>query len=349
MDYNLSNKNDSQKKKYEEIIAQNNKKYLKLNEEIKKIRAGKEGTIQDRQFAILELQIRQEEIERDTIAKEQAIANLYVREMEENLIQRRKNKEISVQEFANEQHNIKEYRMMIATKEAIEDYDNEATILKMKLKLEYMKKSMGKLSKEQADKNIAEMQKNLTDNEEYRQSEEEDLSKQNFEYKKRNLYYQKNSGQISTNDLKQKLEELEQKKGNMPTEKEFKEILNDLTNKYLEQPQQLQEYKREVSSRDGFNTAFNWEQDKKQNINKNHQRGVYHTVQEYNNKTFNYGLNVPEGQDYLEYVGSKLGEDYARGTQGEKAELAKQLANLKIHMNMVILLVDMIIQNCCYN
>ena len=85
MDYNLSQKNDNQKKQYESIIEQNNKKYLKLAEEIKTIRAGKEGTAQDRQFAILELQIQQEEIERDTVAKEQAIANLYVREMEENL------------------------------------------------------------------------------------------------------------------------------------------------------------------------------------------------------------------------------------------------------------------------
>ena len=73
-----------------------------------------EGTAQDRQFAILELQIQQEEIERDTVTKEQAIADLYVREMEENLTQRRMNKEISAQEFSNEIHNIREYRSMIS-------------------------------------------------------------------------------------------------------------------------------------------------------------------------------------------------------------------------------------------
>ena len=134
MDYNLSQKNDNKKKQYESIIEQNNKKYLKLAEEIKNIRAGKEGTAQDRQFAILELQIQQEEIERDTVVKEQAIANLYVREMEENLTQRRMNKEISVQEFSNEIHNIREYRSMISIKNSIEDYDNESTILEMKLR-----------------------------------------------------------------------------------------------------------------------------------------------------------------------------------------------------------------------
>lgn len=65
MDYTLSDKNDSQKKQYESIIEQNNKKYFKLAEEIKNIKAGKEGTAQNRQFAILELQIQQEEIERE--------------------------------------------------------------------------------------------------------------------------------------------------------------------------------------------------------------------------------------------------------------------------------------------
>ena len=51
MDYALSGKNDNQKSKYEEYNrTKNNKKYLKLAEEIKKLRARKEGTFQERQF-----------------------------------------------------------------------------------------------------------------------------------------------------------------------------------------------------------------------------------------------------------------------------------------------------------
>ena len=336
MEYNLSQKNDNQKKQYESIIEQNNKKYLKLAEEIKNIRAGKEGTAQDRQFAILELQIQQEEIERDTVAKEQAIANLYVREMEENLTQRRINKEISAQEFSNEIHNIREYRSMIATKNSIEDYDNEATILEMKLRLEHMKKSMGKLPKEQADKNIAEMEQTLSDNEEYRQDEVDDLAKQNFEYKRRNLYYQRNSGEISTDELKQKLEELEQTKGKIPIEKEFEEMLNDLSEKHLEQPQQSQEYEREVSNRDGINYSHYWEQNKNQDINEWHDNCVYHHVQDFDNKTFEYGLHAPSDTTahYVEYVGERLGKEYARGAKGEKADLARQFAMLEVQGRM---------------
>lgn len=336
MDYTLSDKNDNQKKKYESIIEQNNKKYFKLAEEIKNIRAGKEGTAQDRQFAILELQIQQEEIERDTVTKEQAIADLYVREMEENLTQRRMNKEISAQEFSNEIHNIREYRSMISLNSNIEDYDIESTILQMKLRLEHMKKSMGKVPKEQADKNIAEMEQTLSDNEEYRQDEVNELAKQNFEYKRRNLYYQRNSGEISTEELKQKLEELEQTKGKIPTKKEFEEMLNDLSEKHLEQPQQSQEYEREVSNRDCINYSYYWEQNKNQDINEWHDNCVYHHVQDFDNKTFEYGLHAQSDTtaQYVEYVGERLGEEYARGAKGEKAELAKQFAMLEVQGRM---------------
>lgn len=336
MEYNLSQKNDNQKKQYESIIEQNNKKYFKLAEEIKNIRAGKEGTAQDRQFAILELQIQQEEIERDTVTKEQAIADLYVREMEENLTQRRINKEISAQEFSNEIHNIREYRSMISINSNIEDYDIESTILQMKLRLEHMKKSMGKVPKEQADKNIAEMEQTLSDNEEYRQDEVNELAKQNFEYKRRNLYYQRNSGEISTDELKQKLEELEQTKGKIPTKKEFEEMLNDLSEKHLEQPQQSQEYEREVSNRDGINYSHYWEQNKNQDINEWHDNCVYHHIQDFDNKTFEYGLHAPSDTtaNYVEYVGERLGEEYARGAKGEKAELARQFAMLEVQGRM---------------
>ena len=336
MEYNLSQKKDNQKNQYESIIEQNNKKYFKLAEEIKNIRAGKEGTAQDRQFAILELQIQQEEIERDTVTKEQAIADLYVREMEENLTQRRMNKKISAQEFSNEIHNIREYRSMISINSNIEDYDIESTILQMKLRIEHMKKSMGKVPKEQADKNIAEMEQTLSDNEEYRQDEVNELAKQNFEYKRRNLYYQRNSGEISTDELKQKLEELEQTKGKIPTKKEFEEMLNDLSEKHLEQPQQSQEYEREVSNRDGINYSHYWEQNKNQDINEWHDNCVYHHVQDFDNKTFEYGLHAPSDTTahYVEYVGERLGEEYARGAKGEKAELARQFAMLEVQGRM---------------
>lgn len=336
MKYNLSQKNDNKKKQYESIMEENNKKYLKLAEEIKNIRAGKEGTAQDRQFAILELQIQQEEIERDTVDKEQAIANLYVREMKENLIQRKMNKEISGQEYANEMHNIREYSSMISTKDSIEYYDYESTILEMKLRLEHMKKSMGKVPKEQADKNIAEMKQTLSDKEEYSQNEVNELAKQNFEYKRRNLYYQKNSGEISKEELKQKLEELEQTKGEIPTKKEFEEMLNDLSEKHLEQPQQSQEYEREISNRDGINYSHYWEKNKNQDINEWHDNCVYHNVQDFDDKTFEYGLQAPSDttEHYVEYVGGRLGEEYARGVKGEKAELAKQFAMLEVQGRM---------------
>ena len=206
----------------------------------------------------------------------------------------------------------------------------------MKLRIEHMKKSMGKVPKEQADKNIAEMEQTLSDNEEYRQDEVNELAKQNFEYKRRNLYYQRNSGEISTDELKQKLEELEQTKGKIPTKKEFEEMLNDLSEKHLEQPQQSQEYEREVSNRDGINYSHYWEQNKNQDINEWHDNCVYHHVQDFDNKTFEYGLHAPSDTTahYVEYVGERLGEEYARGAKGEKTELARQFAMLEVQGRM---------------
>ena len=58
----------------------------------------------------------------------------------------------------------------------IEDYGIEDTILEMKLKLEHMKKALGKVPKEQADKNIAAIRKEKEDNAEFRQDEENDLN-----------------------------------------------------------------------------------------------------------------------------------------------------------------------------
>lgn len=333
MDYALSDKNDNQKKQYESIIEQNNKKYLKLAEEIKNIRAGKEGTAQDRQFAILELQIQQEEIERDTVAKEQAIANLYVREMEENLTQRRMNKEISAQEFSNEIHNIREYRSMISIKNSIEDYDNESTILEMKLRLEHMKKSMGKIPKEQADTNIAEMEQTLSDNEEYRQDEVNELAKQNFEYKRRNLYYQRNVGEITNEELKQKESELVQRKGKVPLDKDFKQIFNEMATKYLQERGKEQfnrPYERETSKRLDFSVSALWEKMAKQDMNEEHKDAIAHYVPGLDNKINDYIFQTPGGMDALEYAGEQLGEEYAKGLDDGKAELAKQFAMLEV-------------------
>jgi len=333
MDYALSDKNDNQKKQYESIIEQNNKKYLKLAEEIKNIRAGKEGTAQDRQFAILELQIQQEEIERDTVAKEQAIANLYVREMEENLTQRRMNKEISAQEFSNEIHNIREYRSMISIKNSIEDYDNESTILEMKLRLEHMKKSMGKIPKERADTNIAEMEQTLSDNEEYRQDEVNELAKQNFEYKRRNLYYQRNVGEITNEELKQKESELVQRKGKVPLDKDFKQIFNEMATKYLQErgkEQSNRPYERETSKRLDFSVSALWEKMAKQDMNEEHKDAIAHYVPGLDNKINDYIFQTPGGMDALEYAGEQLGEEYAKGLDDGKAELAKQFAMLEV-------------------
>ena len=72
MNYNLSGKNDSDKRKYEEFIVFFFFILFKLSEEIKQLRTSKEGTFQERSMAILEKQIQMEEIDRGIVAREQA-------------------------------------------------------------------------------------------------------------------------------------------------------------------------------------------------------------------------------------------------------------------------------------
>lgn len=334
MDYNLSAKNDSDKRKYEEFIAQEEEKWSKLSEEIKQLRTSKEGTFQERTMVILEKQIQMEEIDRGIVSREQTIADLYVREMEATLTEKKLNNEISVQEYANEVKNIREYRSMISTKNSIEDYDREDTILDMKLKLEYMRKSLGKVQKEQADENIESMRKQKSDNEEYRQDEENDLVDQKFKYDRRNLYYQRNSGKITTEELKQKESELVQQKDKVPMNKDFQQIFDQMATKYLQErgKEQIDKpYERETSSRLDFSVAALWENIFKQDMNEEHKDAIAHYVPGLDNKITDYIFQTPDGIDEpLKYAGQKLGEDYAKGFDDAKAELAQQFAMLEV-------------------
>ena len=333
MDYNLLGKNDSDKRKYEEFIAQEEEKWTKLSEEIKQLRTSKEGTFQERSMAILEKQIQMEEIDRGIVAREQAIEDLYVREMQNTLMEKKQNNEISVQEFANEIKNIREYRSMISTKNFIEDYDREDTILDMKLKLEYMKKSLGKVPKEQADKNIATMRKEKEDNAEFRQDEENDLIDQKFKYDRRNLYYQRNVGEITNEELKQKESELEQKKGKVPLDKDFKQIFGEMATRYLQErgkEQSNRPYERETSKRLDFSVSALLEKKDKEDMNEEHKYAIAHYVPGLDNKINDYIFHTPGGMDALEYAGKQLGEEYAKGLDDERADLARQFAMLEV-------------------
>lgn len=112
----------------------------------------------------------------------------------------------------------------------------------------------------------------------------------------------------------------------------LRKVIADRESEKQNNTKPIENYERNVSSRDGFNTSYCWEQLKQQNINEAHEYNVYHSVKDFDNKTFNYGLEAPSSttEEYLGYIGNKLGEEYARGMEGEKTELAKQFAALEV-------------------
>lgn len=112
----------------------------------------------------------------------------------------------------------------------------------------------------------------------------------------------------------------------------LRKVIADRESEKQNNTKPIENYERNVSSRDGFNTSYCWEQLKQQNINEAHEYNVYHSVKDFDNKTFNYGLEAPSSttEEYLGYIGDKLGEEYARGMEGEKTELAKHFAALEV-------------------
>lgn len=112
----------------------------------------------------------------------------------------------------------------------------------------------------------------------------------------------------------------------------LRKVIADRESEKQNNTKPIENYERNISGRDGFNTSYYWEQQKQQNINEAHEYNVYHSVKDFDNKTFNYGLEAPSSttEEYLGYIGDKLGEEYARGMEGEKTELAKQFAALEV-------------------
>ena len=97
----------------------------------------------------------------------------------------------------------------------------------------------------------------------------------------------------------------------------------------------------------------------KQDMNEEHKYAIAHYVPGLDNKINDYIFQTPGGMDALEYAGEQLGEEYAKGLDDGKAELAKQFAMLEVQglkgdfgkslMIGVLKQVDMIIQKCYCN
>lgn len=341
MEYKLSKSREVKRKAYENKIKENDKKYWKLAEEMRRIKSSKDMTPEDRQIAILKLEIEQKEIEIDMQTQEMSIEKLCEQEMKDNWNNKTKNSRkdnkevISAAEYTQGTKEITETYVMYGESKELESIDIEKLIIEMKIKLETIKRNYGKIPKDQADENIEKMKRELSDLGEHKKVQEDLLAKDYFEYNKRHLYKKRSNGKISNDELNKQLEKIKKSK-EVPTPEELSEMIEKLKEKHLEQPQQIQEYQREVSSRNGFDISYDWEQYENKNINEWHENLVYHNVQDFDNKTFKYGLEAPSDttEHYLGYIGEKLGEEYARGAKGEKAQLSKQFAMLEVKGRM---------------
>lgn len=351
MDYKLSAKNEENKTKYERLIDENNKKIEILLKKKSSIELDENLGIYDRGLNALEIQIQIEEIKRDNSTKEQAIADLYVRQVNENLKQLKIDGKISDQEFANVAQNIRQYREMIDITNIINDYEAEEKILKMKLRFENMSKSMQRTPKELADNKISIIKKELSSNKENKNYEYENLSEEYSKFRERNLYYQKNNKEISKDDFNNQLESVRSNK-RIPSKKELTEIIDVLKNRYLakaekaqesvakknnqidEKPsqkskQKLEPYKREISARSKLN--YNNSKDKlgdiKGKLNMPHNITLYYSLIK-NNEINLYDYTA--GEEKFEDVVNRLSKCYSKDLDNKERKLARHFATLEV-------------------
>ncbi len=330
MEYQLSETNMIQKGKLEEKIAQYEEQSKELYEEIRNIRKSKGMSAIEKSMAILEKQIEIEEIEVETTSQKEAIQGLYEKEMTNKQQSQARNKEISMEKCRHNMSKIKECTSMISMYKDIDYYEAQNAIIQMKIELEFKKRNAGVISKEEASRNIADLREELASNEEQISDLEVDLVEQQKQEEKKELHRQKSRGEISAEELQQKVSELKNKSVQVPTYEELTTNFEQLCIEYLEKNEQEQVHEREVSSGDkdvkNFSESAWMEEVQNQDIDKIHDQPMRRRTAEYCRVTdvFKMPDSVETYKDIEEYMGNKLGENYARGLEGEKAELARQ-------------------------
>ncbi len=95
-------------------------------------------------------------------------------------------------------------------------------------------------------------------------------------------------------------------------------------------------YEKNISSRDEQSVSRVWESWENQSMNEQHEDAIYHYNRDFEHKIFEYGVDFENRseEDYLNYVGYKMGQEYAKDAKRPKAKLAKQFAMLEVEGQM---------------
>ena len=320
MDYKFIDENNkNEKKKYEENIEKYNEEISGIDEKIKELRFNLSISPKERQKQKLELEISKKEIESKIISLQNAIFDLFMKEVDKKLADKRLNNEITSKEYYAEKQKLKYLKPAKEYTNNLKYTEIEDIIIDFKTKLEQLKFDTKLTTFEQKEFNIKELEKNKELNKKELEYQKENIEKEKYYYEYHKIYQERD--EIGEEKLKEKLEKLDNSDIKPPTEKEVDDMYNDLGYKYLG---------KEMSERENYKVAETLKRLEKQDIDEEHE-SMYINYDELDNKITRYTFdNDLDNKEIEAYIGKRLGEDYSKHLEGEKKELAAKFAELEV-------------------
>ena len=320
MDYKFIDENNkNEKKKYEENIEKCNEEISDIDEKIKELRFNMSISPKERQKQKLELEIAKKEIESKIISLQNAMFDLFIKEVDKKLADKHLNNEITSKEYYAEKQKLKYLKPAKEYTNNLKYTEIEDIIIDFKTKLEQLKFDTKLTTFEQKEFNIKDLEKSKKINQTELEYQKEDIKKEKYDYEYHKIYQERD--EIGEEKLKEKVDELKNSNINPPTEKEVDDMYNDLGYKYLG---------KEMSDRENYKVAEDWKNLEKQDIDEEHE-SMYINYDELDNKITRYTFdNDLDNKEIMAYIGKSLGEDYGKHLDGEKKELAAKFAELEV-------------------
>ena len=324
MEYELSEKYENQKRKAEDIINGLKLDCKKLYDELAELKKNKKMAKQELYIKVQEKQIEIDEVENNIQYQEDGIRGIFLKEIVEKIKSGKSGKNLNSREKGNEIAQINKLIFLLNNRSDINFGENQCDIIERKIKLEERKKIYKLISPEVADNNIKELQNELKEQKLANQELEQDGSEVKYKYDSNFVISKERRGEITYQEQMRQVDELEKNKE--PATDEFiEQECQKLYDNYLEKKApELEIYEREVSKRSKYSISALWKE--KVDINKVHKEPIACYASGFSDKINNYMLKTGD----VEYTGKQLGEEYAKGLDDERADLARQFAMLEV-------------------
>lgn len=236
MEYYLSQERKAKKESFKKQIDGKEQELRSLQQEIGEITVNTDISWQIKK---IELQIKQKEIEKDIAIKRWSIRSLYAGEICQNLKDRKRNTSMQTEGFLHDKYMADFYLYFTQETCVMKDLMHELDILTMKISLLFLKKASRRVSKKEAEQEMAKIQGKLVEISADLQEVIDSIADQYKNYKRKALQLPIQLGREISNEqirtINDQVTQLDETEGIMPTDNEIDNIEKELTRKYLVQ------------------------------------------------------------------------------------------------------------------